>query len=84
MESQVVEQAFSSSCDLHTGEEATERSCSAGPVRALRMGFELKVLVTNKDLGAGVVVDYCKGRGLQEDIFEELELQCHLDYETAA
>jgi hypothetical protein len=43
-------------------------------------GYEFKVIVTNKDLGAHAVVDYHSGRGSQEGVFGELKTQCQMDY----
>lgn len=43
-------------------------------------GYEFKVIVTNKDLGASAVVDYHGGRGSQEGVFGELKTQCQMDY----
>lgn len=43
-------------------------------------GYEFKVIVTNKDLGAKAVVDYHCGRGSQEGVFGELKTQCQMDY----
>lgn len=43
-------------------------------------GFEFKVIVTNKVLGAAAVVEYHEGRGSQENIFGQLKPQCQMDY----
>lgn len=43
-------------------------------------GYEFKVIVTNKDLGAKAVVEYHSGRGSQEGVFGELKTQCQMDY----
>ena len=43
-------------------------------------GYEFKVIVTNKDLGASAVVDYHGGRGSQEGVFGELKTNCQMDY----
>ena len=43
-------------------------------------GYEFKVIVTNKDLGASAVVDYHGGRGSQEGVFGELKTNCEMDY----
>ena len=43
-------------------------------------GYEFKVIVTNKDLGASAIVDYHSGRGSQEGVFGELKTQCQMDY----
>lgn len=43
-------------------------------------GYEFKVIVTNKDLGAKAVVEYHSGRGSQEGMFGELKTQCQMDY----
>ena len=43
-------------------------------------GYEFKVIVTNKSLGASAVVDYHGGRGSQEGVFGELKTQCQMDY----
>jgi hypothetical protein len=43
-------------------------------------GWEFKVIVTNKDLGAAAVVEYHGGRGSQEGVFGELKSQCQMDY----
>jgi len=43
-------------------------------------GYEFKVIVTNKTLAAGNVVDYHAGRGSQENTFGELKTHCHMDY----
>ena len=43
-------------------------------------GYEFKVIVTNKTLGAKRVAAYHEGRGSQEGVFAELKSHCHLDY----
>jgi len=43
-------------------------------------GYEFKVIVTNKALGASAVVDFHGGRGSQEGVFGELKTQCQMDY----
>lgn len=43
-------------------------------------GYEFKVIVTNKELGAAALVDYHGGRGSQEGVFGELKTQCQMDY----
>jgi hypothetical protein len=43
-------------------------------------GYEFKVIITNKTLAAGSVVDYHAGRGSQENTFGELKTHCHMDY----
>jgi len=43
-------------------------------------GYEFKVIITNKSLAAGSVVDYHAGRGSQENTFGELKTHCHMDY----
>lgn len=43
-------------------------------------GYEFKVIVTNKDLGAKATVEYHSGRGSQEGVFAELKTQCQMDY----
>jgi len=43
-------------------------------------GYEFKVIVTNKVVGARRVVRYHEGRGSQEGIFAELKSHCHVDY----
>jgi hypothetical protein len=43
-------------------------------------GYEFKVIVTNKSVGAKAAVRYHEGRGSQEGIFAELKSHCHLDY----
>lgn len=43
-------------------------------------GYEFKVIVTNKTIGARSVVVYHEGRGSQEGVFAELKSHCHLDY----
>ena len=43
-------------------------------------GYEFKVIVTNKQLGAAALVDYHGGRGSQEGVFGELKTQCQMDY----
>ena len=43
-------------------------------------GYEFKVIVTDKDLGASSLVAYHGGRGSQEDVFGELKTQCQMDY----
>lgn len=43
-------------------------------------GYDFKVIVTNKRVGARHVVAFHEGRGAQEGIFAELKSHCHLDY----
>ncbi len=43
-------------------------------------GFDFKVIVTNKGMGAKRVTVYHEGRGSQEGIFAELKSHCRLDY----
>ena len=43
-------------------------------------GYEFKVIVTNKELGASSLVDYHGGRGSQEGVFGELKTQCQMGY----
>jgi len=43
-------------------------------------GYEFKVIVTNKSLGAQAIVEYHSGRGSQEGVFGELKTQCQMDY----
>jgi len=43
-------------------------------------GYEFKVIVTNKTVGAKTVTAYHEGRGSQEGLFAELKTHCHLDY----
>jgi hypothetical protein len=43
-------------------------------------GFEFKVIVTNKELGAAAIVEYHEGRGSQENVFGQLKPQCQMDY----
>jgi len=43
-------------------------------------GYEFKVIITNKTLGARRVAAYHEGRGSQEGVFAELKSHCHLDY----
>jgi len=43
-------------------------------------GYEFKVIVTNKTLGAAATVDYHSGRGSQENTFGELKSHCQMDY----
>jgi hypothetical protein len=43
-------------------------------------GYEFKVIVTNKTIGAAAVITYHEGRGSQEGMFAELKTDCHLDY----
>lgn len=43
-------------------------------------GYEFKVTVTNKALGAAALAEYHGGRGSQEGVFGELKTQCQMDY----
>ena len=43
-------------------------------------GYDFKVVVTNKKIGARKVVAFHNGRGAQEGVFAELKSQGHLDY----
>jgi hypothetical protein len=43
-------------------------------------GYDFKVIVTNKRLGARKVLSYHNGRGAQEGIFAELKSQTQMDY----
>lgn len=45
-----------------------------------QVGYEFKVIVTNKQLQAAGVLDYHDGRGSQEGVFAELKSHCHMDY----
>ena len=42
-------------------------------------GYEFRVIVTNKKLGASAVVDYHSGRGSQQGVFAELKTKCQMD-----
>src|SRR5215207_1637347 len=44
------------------------------------VGWEFKVVLTNKSQGARSVVDFHDGRGAQEGVFAELKSQGQLDY----
>lgn len=43
-------------------------------------GYDFKVIVTNKHIGAKKVLTYHNGRGAQEGIFAELKSQTQMDY----
>lgn len=43
-------------------------------------GYDFKVIVTNKRIGASSVVAFHQGRGSQEGIFAELKTHCQMDY----
>lgn len=43
-------------------------------------GYDFKVIVTNKSVGARKVLRYHNGRGAQEGIFAELKSQTQMDY----
>ena len=43
-------------------------------------GYDFKVIITNKRLGARKVLSYHNGRGAQEGIFAELKSQTQMDY----
>jgi hypothetical protein len=43
-------------------------------------GYEFKVILTNKTVGAETITVYHEGRGSQEGIFGELKSHCHQDY----
>lgn len=43
-------------------------------------GYDFKVIVTNKRVGAKHVIAFHEGRGAQEGIFAELKSHCHMDY----
>lgn len=43
-------------------------------------GYEFKVIVTNKTVGANAAVTYHEGRGSQEAVFGELKTTCQLGY----
>jgi len=43
-------------------------------------GYDFKVIVTNKRVGAKRVVAFHEGRGSQEGIFAELKSHCQMDY----
>ena len=43
-------------------------------------GYEFKVIVTNKSIGAVKVVSFHDGRGSQEGIFAELKSDCQMGY----
>ncbi len=44
------------------------------------VGYEFKVIITNKSIGASSVVTYHEGRGSQEATFGELKTSCHVGY----
>lgn len=84
MKARFAEQAFSFLMIRTPAKKQRKGSVQLDLFVPYEQGFELKVIVTNKDLGAATVVNYHKGRGSQEGILEKLKLQCHPDYETAA
>jgi Transposase DDE domain group 1 len=43
-------------------------------------GFDYKVIVTNKEIGAGRVARFHEGRGSQEKVYAELKSQAQMDY----
>ena len=43
-------------------------------------GFEFKVIITNKCVGAGTVLRFHEGRGAQEGIFGELKTHCAMGH----
>jgi len=43
-------------------------------------GYDFKVIVTNKTIGAGKILAFHHGRGAQEAIFAELKSQAQMDY----
>lgn len=43
-------------------------------------GYEFKVIVTNKTLGASATIEYHGGRGSQENIFGELKSHCQMNH----
>ena len=43
-------------------------------------GFEFKVIITNKQVGAGTVLRFHEGRGSQEGIFGELKTHCAMGH----
>ncbi len=44
------------------------------------MGFEFKVVITNKSVGTGTVLRFHEGRGSQEGIFGELKTHCSMGH----
>jgi hypothetical protein len=46
----------------------------------LERGWEFKVIVTNKRVGAETVLAFHNGRGAQEGLFAQLKSQCQIDY----
>lgn len=44
------------------------------------VGYDFKVIVTNKTVGPATVLAFHNGRGAQEAIFGQLKSQCHADY----
>jgi hypothetical protein len=44
------------------------------------VGWEFKVIVTNKRVGAQAVLAFHNGRGAQEGLFAQLKTQCQIDY----
>ena len=42
--------------------------------------YQYQVIMTNKDLGAGNVIDFHHGRGSQEGIFAEGKTHCRMEY----
>lgn len=43
-------------------------------------GYDFKVVITNKSLQVGSLLDYHDGRGSQEGVFAELKSHCHMEY----
>jgi len=43
-------------------------------------GYDFKVIISNKDVGAQTILRFHNGRGAQEGIFAELKTNCQMDY----
>jgi hypothetical protein len=43
-------------------------------------GYDFKVIITNKQVGAGTILRFHEGRGAQEGIFGELKSQCAMGH----
>jgi hypothetical protein len=64
---------------------ALEKKQRTGPVQLdlfipHQLGYEFKVVVTNKTISADTVVAFHEGRGSQEKVFGELKSHCYMDY----
>jgi hypothetical protein len=67
---------FVRTCTVIRGKEPVQLDLFVPQIQ----GYEFKVVVTNKSIGAQKVIRFHNGRGAQEGVFAELKSQGQLDY----